>query len=296
MAKKVRLRLSGKWEVEEFSEGEFHKGVKLRCYVEMEQRTAGIQFPCSDLFTFSFIANKEEIIGKTSYKTLPISRFDQEDYVVELGSNRLQIVGTTEDIFVPFPEPYQGRIYPEMIIREDGRGWKYKPIDPGDYLPETIPTNFPGKCIKDVTIRVTKTNIKSWEYDLVVTVDDIEFDEDKTEKYLSKLYLRKLLKNIGRQPTGEAYIKEAYIGDPRRSYAFANAGGTGYGPILGSDLQEPIRWGAIVRSLPNKEGTYKLSDLVNEDTELAYFLEITYQDLFLSYYITVLMNQQYIVE
>ncbi len=294
MAKWERLRLSGKWEVEEFSGGEFHKGVKLRCYVEMEQCTAGITFPHSDLFTFSFIVNKEEIIGKTSYKTLPIFRFDQEDYVVELGSNRLQIVGTTEDIFVPFPEPYQGRIYPEMIIREDGRGWKYKPIDPGDYLPETIPTNFPGKCIKDVTIRVTKTNIKSWEYDLVVTVDDIEFDEDKTEKYLSKLYLRKPLQKIGsRQPTGEAY--RTTPGPLYPYYAFANAGGTGYGPILGSDLQEPIRWGAIVRSLPNKEGTYKLSDLA-EDPWFAYFSECPYQGLFLRYYTTVLMNQQYIIE
>lgn len=286
MAKAVKLRLSGKWEVEEFSEGEFHKGVKLRCYVEMEQRTAGITFPVSDLY----ITNKEEIIGKTSYVTLPISHFDQEDYIEYLGSNRLLLYGTTEGNFVPFPEPYQGRIYPEPIIREDGRGWKYKPIDPGDYLPETIPTNFPGKCIKDVTIRVTKTNIKSREYDLVVTVDDIEFDEDKTEKYLSKLYLRKLLKNNSlQQPTGEAYRNA-----PGVSFEFANAGGTGYGPILGSDLQEPIRWGATVNFLPNKEGTYKLSDLV-EDTGLTYFRESTYQALFQSGY-TVLMNQQYIVE
>lgn len=256
----------------------------------MEQRTAGIKFPISDLF----IVNKEEIIGKTSYETLPISRFDQEDYIVYLGSNRLQLYGTTEGNFVPFPEPYQGRIYPEVIIREDGRGWKYKPIDPGDYLPETIPTNFPGKCIKDVTIRVTKTNIKSREYDLVVTVDDIEFDEDKTEKYLSKLYLRKFLKNtsgIG-QPTGEAYTTTGGL-----SYGFANAGGTGYGPILGSDLQERIRWGATVSYLPNKEGTYKLSDLV-EDTWFAYFSESTYRGLFPGGYTTDLgpMNQQYIVE
>lgn len=287
MAKKVRLRLSGKWEVEEFSEGEFHKGVKLRCYVEMEQRTAGITFP---FLSEPYIVNKEEIIGKTSYVTLPISRFDQEDYVVYLGSNRLLLYGTTEGNFVPFPEPYQGRIYPEMIIREDGRGWKYKPIDPGDYLPETIPTNFPGKCIKDVTIRVTKTNITSREYDLVVTVDDIEFDEDKTEKYLSKLYLRKLLKNKRRQPT----TGEAYRNSLGNSYGFANAGGTGYGPILGSDLQEPIRWGATVNFLPNKEGTYKLSDLA-EDTGHTYFLEDTYQALFPSTYIA-LMDQQYIVE
>jgi hypothetical protein len=290
MAKWERLRLSGKWEVEEFSEGEFHKGVKLRCYVEMEQRTAGITFPRS----VPFIVNKEEIIGKTSYVTLPISRFDQEDYIVYLGSNRLLLYGTTEGNFVPFPEPYQGRIYPEMIIREDGRGWKYKPIDPGDYLPETIPTNFPGKCIKDVTIRVTKTNITSREYDLVVTVDDIEFDEDKTEKYLSKLYLRKPLKNIGLQPLGEAYIKSPGL-PPVPTYEFANAGGTGYGPILGSDLQEPIRWGATVSYLPNKEGTYKLSDLA-EDTGLTYFRESTYQALFPRGYTAVLMNQQYIVE
>jgi hypothetical protein len=285
MAKWERLRLSGKWEVEEFSEGEFHKGVKLRCYVEMEQRTAGIKFPISDLF----IVNKEEIIGKTGYVTLPISHFDQEDYIEYLGSNRLLLYGTTEGNFVPFPEPYQGRIYPEMIIREDGRGWKYKPIDPGDYLPETIPTNFPGKCIKDVTIRVTKTNITSREYDLVVTVDDIEFDEDKTEKYLSKLYLRKPLQNMGGgQPTGGAYRNVQGL------YGFANAGGTGYGPILGSDLQEPIRRGATVSHLPNKEGTYKLSDLA-EDTGLTYFRESTYQALFQSGY-PVLMNQQYIVE
>ncbi|HHY08466.1 MAG TPA: hypothetical protein GX530_08120 [Corynebacteriales bacterium] len=285
MAKKVRLRLSGKWEVEEFSEGEFHKGVKLRCYVEMEQRTAGITFPISN----PYIVNKEEIIGKTSYKTLPISWFDQEGYIVSLGLNKLFLYGTTTGNFVPFPEPYQGRIYPELIIREDGRGWKYKPIDPGDYLPETIPTNFPGKCIKDVTIRVTKTNIKSQIYDLMVTVDDIEFDEDKTEKYLSKLYLRKLLKNTGvRQPTGEAYISGL-------SYGFANAGGTGYGPILGSDLQEPIRWGATVSYVPNKEGTYKLSDLV-EDTGFDYFTESTYQNFFYIDYTTVLMDQQYIVE
>jgi len=273
--------------VEEFSEGEFHKGVKLRCYVEMEQRTAGITFPISN----PYIVNKEEIIGKTSYKTLPISWFDQEDYIVNLGPDNLLLYGTTTGNFVPFPEPYQGRIYPELIIREDGRGWKYKPIDPGDYLPETIPTNFPGKCIKDITIRVTKTNITSREYDLVVTVDDIEFDEDKTEKYLSKLYLRKLLKNTGvRQPTGEAYIISPGIYDEVVA-AFANAGGTGYGPILGSDLQEPIRWGATVSYLPNKEGTYKLSDLA-EDTQLTYFAESTYQALFPSIYI----SPQYIVE
>lgn len=288
MAKQERLRLSGKWEVEEFSEGGFHKGVKLRCYVEMEQRTAGIEFPQTFPLSDRFIANKEEIIGKTSYVTLLISRFDQEDYIVDFDSDKLLLYGTTKGNFVPFPEPYQGRIYPEMIIREDGRGWKYKPIDPGDYLPETIPTNFPGKCIKDVTIRVTKTNIKSQIYDLMVTVDDIEFDEDKTEKYLSKLYLRKLLKNTGRQPTGEAYIKGL-------SYGFANAGGTGYGPILGSDLQEPIRWGATVSYVPNKEGTYKLSDLA-EDTGHTYFLEDTYQALFQRDYTTMLMNQQYIVE
>ena len=280
MAKNVRLKLSGKWEVEEFSEGEFHKGVKLRCYVEMRQRSAGIKFP---YIADPFIVNKEEVIGKTSYEELPISRFDQEDYIVNLGSYRLLLYGTTKGDFVPFPEPYQGRIYPEMIIREDGRGWKYKPIDPGDYLPETIPTNFPGKCIKDVTIRVTKTNITSRKYDLVVTVDDIEFDEDKTEKYLSKLYLRKLLKHsLWHQPTGEAY-RDSGPSPVLPVYGFANAGGTGYGPMPGSDLQEPIRWGATVRFLPNKEGTYKLSDL-EEDTGFTYFAESTYQALFPSTY------------
>jgi hypothetical protein len=88
---------------------------------------------------------------------------------------------------------------------------------------------------------------------------------------------------------------EAYVNSPERSYEFANAGGTGYGPILGSDLQEPIRWGATVSYLPNKEGTYKLSDLV-EDTWFAKFSESTYRGLFPRDYTTVLMNQQYIVE